>query len=327
MAVFLCHINTDLTRLKIYKGYCQYLFCLTAGLNHDLSDVKRLLSICYFLLWQQGAWKSHYLKVSFQSLPCFSWCTWNEPCESPRGLMLVFPESGLAEKTIGVFLCMLRRPLWAQCLIQYSLALKMPSHLTIEGKCERSQEELFFQWKKTKVGGILQLGRSTGVKGCEWLMFFFFLNDCFSCAVPLGRTLSPVQNPQITWRWGGEGFSCCLIPPFFTCCTFTNIHNIPLTCSRSLWSYKNLLFSQWQWFCLPLWQKGFLYYSCVERKIAVWYFSTQLVNFLNHTFNVLHYCNMSPLANLTEISALKTFSPLREKWKHLRGHLTSNLNH
>lgn len=159
-------------------------------------------------------------------------------------------------------------------------------------------------------------------------MFFFFFFEwlLFLCSSTRAHSVSCSKPSNYMTVGGKKGFSCCLIPPFFTCCTFTNIHNIPLTCSRSLWSYKNLLFSQWQWFCLPLWQKVFLYYSFVERNIAVWYFSTQSVNFLNYTFNVLYYCNMSPLANLTEISALETFPPLREKWKHLRGHLTSNLN-
>lgn len=112
------------------------------------------------------------------------------------------------------------------------ISSKMPLHLTIEGKCEHLQEELFFWWKKTKVGGILHLGRSTvmlfffkkwnGVNG--WFFFEWLLFLCSSTRV---HSVSCSKPSNYMTVGGKKGFSCCLIPPFFTCSTFTNIHNPP----------------------------------------------------------------------------------------------------
>lgn len=61
--------------LGFIKGYSRCSFCPAVGLNHNLLHVKkgkkgRFMS-CYFLPWQQGAWKSHSLKVSFHHCRVF----------------------------------------------------------------------------------------------------------------------------------------------------------------------------------------------------------------------------------------------------------------
>lgn len=148
--------------------------------------LKDDLFFVIFFLDNRGHERITVWKVSFHSLQSFSGCTWNEPCESPRGLMLFFPESGFTEKTIRLFLCMLCGPLGAQCLIHYEWALNCLCTLLLRAKCERSQEELIFQWKilhllLTKVEGILHIGTLRlllmweGVNG----RFFFWMTAFF----------------------------------------------------------------------------------------------------------------------------------------------------
>lgn len=87
------------------------------------------------------------------------------------------------------------------------MSSKMPLHLTIEGTYSKSTHKNNFFSERFSVSHWQRLQRVE-----EWslnygrltVMIFwmcrvvngrFILNDCLSCAVPLGSTLSPVQDP------------------------------------------------------------------------------------------------------------------------------------
>lgn len=144
-------------------------------------------TLCYFLFRQQGAWKSHYLTISLQSLQIFSWCTWSEPCELPVGSMLFFSESRFTGKTIGLFFCV------------WCLALSEPTAwyiinelwnafapFTVEGTYEHSQETNYFSserfsfshWRRHQC--VEELLREVNcMTFLMWMAEFFFWMTAF----------------------------------------------------------------------------------------------------------------------------------------------------
>ncbi len=165
---------------------------------------------CDFLFRQQGAWKIHYLKISLRSLLSFfllhlNWTLWIAP-----RLDVVFLWIRLHRKDNWIVFVFVAWSTLSPVHDTLLMSSKMPLYLTIEGTYSVSTHKNNFSSERFSVSHwqrlqrvqewILYYGRLTVMIFGMWRVvngnfFFFFLNDCFSCAVPLGSTLSPVQDP------------------------------------------------------------------------------------------------------------------------------------
>lgn len=115
--LLLCHGSIIICRVMNIDSLSSLIYIIAVIFELALIFEIAFCLFCYFLFRQQGVWKNHCRLF-------FPLCTWSEPCELPQDLTLFFSESGSTGNTIGLFLCIVLGPFWAQRLIHYSWSVK-----------------------------------------------------------------------------------------------------------------------------------------------------------------------------------------------------------